>query len=381
MPESLCVREARTPRDLRAMVLFPWQLYRNDPLWVPPIIADRLARFDPASNPMLRHGEAQAFIARRGGRIVGTVAAAIDRELDSLMGDKAYASLGFFECVNDAAGAEALVSTARDWARARNIRTLRGPYNLTPYDEPGLLVEGRDRPPPILCAHTQPYYLDLFDRLGFHPWGPDLVCYGISATEYGSDINRLPPKLLRVAEAVRKRSGAIVRSVRLDDWDNEIEMARVLYNKSLAVLPDFSPLGAPEFQRQAEAFKPLVDPDLALFVQVSDKPVGFVLAFPDANAALIHCNGLRYPWDYARLWWHTRHIKSISFKILALDPDYWGRGLDALMYVELAKATLRKGYTWMDMSVTGEDNPQTNKLATLVGANVYKRYRIFELAL
>jgi GNAT superfamily N-acetyltransferase len=118
-----------------------------------------------------------------------------------------------------------------------------------------------------------------------------------------------------------------------------------------------------------------------LFVQVSDKPVGFVLAFPDANAALIHCNGLRYPWDYARLWWHTRRIRSISFKILALDPDYWGRGLDALMYVELAKATLRKGYTWMDMSVTGEDNPQTNKLATLVGAHVYKRYRIFELAL
>jgi hypothetical protein len=144
-------------------------------------------------------------------------------------------------------------------------------------------------------------------------WGPDLFCYGLSVADYGSDINNLPPKLLRVVEAVRKRSGAVVRSVRLDEWNNE--------------------------------------------------------------------NGLRYPWDYARLWWHTRRMKSISFKILAFDLDYWGRGLDALMYVELAKATLRKGCTWMDMSLTGEDNPQTNKLATLVGARVYKRYRIFELAL
>jgi GNAT superfamily N-acetyltransferase len=381
LPDSLRIEKAHTLRDLRTVILFPWQLYRHDPLWVPPIVADRLARFDPASNPMLRHGEAQAFIARRGNQVVGTIAAAVDHELNSLVGDKVYASLGFFECVNDATVAEVLVSAACDWARARNVSALRGPYNLTPNDDPGLLVEGHDRPPPILCAHTLPYYLDLFERLGFRRWGPDLLCYGISIADYHADINNLPRKLLHVVEAVRKRSRASVRSVRLDDWDNEIEMARVIYNKSLAVLPGFSPLSAQEFRRLARAFKPLVDPDLALFVQVSSQPVGFVLAFPEINSALIHCNGLRYPWDYARLWRHARRVRSVSFKILALDPDYWSRGLDALMYVELAKATFRKGYTWMDMSVTGEDNPQTNKLATLVGARVYKRYRIFELAI
>ena len=40
---------------------------------------------------------------------------------------------------------------------------------------------------------------------------------------------------------------------------------------------------------------------------------------------------------------------------------------------------LRKGYQWVDMSLTGEDNPMTNKLATRVGAKVDKRYRIYEL--
>ena len=89
MPDSLCAKEARTSRDLRAVILFPWQLYRDDPLWVPPIVAGRLARFDPASHPMLRHGEAQAFIALCSDKVVRTLAAAVDHEPKSLMGDKA----------------------------------------------------------------------------------------------------------------------------------------------------------------------------------------------------------------------------------------------------------------------------------------------------
>jgi hypothetical protein len=35
----------------------------------------------------------------------------------------------------------------------------------------------------------------------------------------------------------------------------------------------------------------------------------------------------------------------------------------------------------MDMSLTGEDNPQTNKLATRLGAEEYKRYRILKVEL
>ena len=120
MPDSIHIQEARTVRDLRAIILFPWQLYRDDPLWVPPIVSDRLARFDPATNPMLRHGKAQAFIARRDGRIVGTIATAIDDELNKVLNEP-FASWGFFECINDYSVAEALFSAARDWAQGHPV--------------------------------------------------------------------------------------------------------------------------------------------------------------------------------------------------------------------------------------------------------------------
>jgi hypothetical protein len=92
-------------------------------------------------------------------------------------------------------------------------------------------------------------------------------------------------------------------------------------------------------------------------------------------------NGLQYPWDYMRLLRAQKNIKSVSFKILAIDPAYWGYGLEALMFLEMGKVLVNKGYDWVDASLTNEFNPQTNKLATRLGAYVYRRYREFRLKL
>ena len=40
-----------------------------------------------------------------------------------------------------------------------------------------------------------------------------------------------------------------------------------------------------------------------------------------------------------------------------------------------------KGYTWVDLSVTGEDNPDTHFLAEHLGARIYKRFRTYCLPL
>jgi hypothetical protein len=97
--------------------------------------------------------------------------------------------------------------------------------------------------------------------------------------------------------------------------------------------------------------------------------------------ALIHANGLRYPWDYLRFARAKRQIKSASFKMLAMDPEYWGYGLDVIMYLEMAKKMIQKGYLWADASLTSANNPQTNKLATRMGARVYRRYHEYRLTL
>jgi len=367
-------------KDLREFVDFMWRIYKDDPLWVPPIFEERVARLDPARNPLFQHGEVQPFVARRGRDLVGTVAAAIDYNLKNVIPDP-FVAFGFFECIEDYAVAEALLNAVVHWTHTMNQLRVRGPYNPTQNDEQGLLIEGRERPPIVMTGHNPPYYPEFVERFGFGKWGPDELCYWVSTEGLEPDWSNLPPKLLRVVKSVRKRTRAIVRPARVEDWDNELERARHVYNRSLSTLPDFIPLDEAEFQRQAEALRSLIDPDMTLFVDIEDKTVGFALGLPNINEALHHAHGLRRPWDYLNFMRARHHITGLSLKIVAIDPDYWGRGLDALLYAEMARQMARRGFTWMDLSLTGEDNPQTNELAKVVGAQIYKRYRIYQLEL
>jgi GNAT superfamily N-acetyltransferase len=379
MSSTLSVEPVTTLRQRRAFLLFPWRIYRGDPNWVPPVLSDRAARLDPRQNPLFQHGEAEPFVAVRGGRAVGTIAAAVDHRVNQQRGQQ-IAIFGFFECVEDYAVGQALLDRAVAWARARGLTILRGPQNFSANDEPGLLVEGRETPPGLLMGWTPSYYVDFVERYGFRKW-KDSLAYRIYRDDLpageGDDV--LPGKLVRVAEYARRRYGYSIRHADPANWDAEMETARRIYNRSLGALSDFVPMGEQEWHRQAEKLRPLIDPDFAVFAQVEGREVGFGLGLPDINQALLHCNGLRYPWNYLQLWWYSRRLPGISFKIMAMLPEYWGRGLDALIYLEIARQVLRKGYQWVDMSLTGEDNPMTNKLATRVGAKVDKRYRIYEL--
>jgi GNAT superfamily N-acetyltransferase len=125
----------------------------------------------------------------------------------------------------------------------------------------------------------------------------------------------------------------------------------------------------------------VIDPELVFIAEVDGKTAGFALGVPNFTEALRYANGLQYPWDFIRLLLAQKKIRSISFKILAIDPDYWGYGLEVLMFLEMGKALLRKGYDWIDASLTNEFNPQTNKLAPRLGAYVYRKYREYQLKL
>jgi GNAT superfamily N-acetyltransferase len=167
----------------------------------------------------------------------------------------------------------------------------------------------------------------------------------------------------------------------MEDWEQEVVKLHGVYNKALAVLPEFSPIELVEFQATAAGLRSVIDPQLVFIAEVDGKTAGFALGLPNLTEALKVANGLQYPWDYMRLLRAQKNIKSVSFKILAIDPAYWGYGLEALMFLEMGKALVRKGYDWVDASLTNEFNPQTNKLATRLGAYVYRRYREFRLKL
>jgi GNAT superfamily N-acetyltransferase len=261
------------------------------------------------------------------------------------------------------------------------MQELRGPYSFAMNDENGFLVQGFEYSPAILMGHSHPSYPVFAEKYGFTKL-MDSMAYRFDLSQINFDVHQGPEIFHRIAERARQRHGGfLIRNPNLQDWDHEIGILHHLYNTSLSVLPDFVYLELAEFRSLANSLKQVIDPELVFIAEVDGKPAGFALDLPNIMEAFKVSNGLRYPWDYLRFAWARRHITGASFKILAVDPAYWGYGLEAAMFVEIGKAMIRKGYTWGDGSLTGEDNPQTHKYAQRLGARAYRIYREYRLEL
>jgi len=367
------IRPVLSARERRAFLTFPWRIYRGDPLWVPPLLPERAKTIDPRHGAFFVRGQAEFFIAWRAGRPVGTICAAEDRVTNAQRG-KRDCMFGFFECFEDEAVAFAMFDHAARWGGARGLDSLYGPWNLDYEDSYGVLLEGRDRPPVLLCGHTPPYYQQMHEAYGFLPARGDNLAYEIQL-DHDTPALQLIAKL---AERMRRRGTITIRHADLAHWEDEVDRLVPLLNAALAHLPDFIPWQPEALRATLGAFRQIADPELVLFAEVKGRVVGWFPAVPNINEALLHANGLRYPWDYARLAWHLRtRPKCAAIKSGVVLPEYWDTGVSVLLFDEMARRLHAKGYAWADLSLTSDDNPYAPHLIERAGARVYKRYRVY----
>jgi len=376
---SLDIVEVRDNRSRHALAVFPWTVYHGDKNWVPPIIKDREAQLDPDRNPFFQKADVALFMAQRDGRVVGTIAAFVDHHFNDYLQQK-VGHFGFFEVLNDYEAAEALLRTARDWVWQRGMTELRGPINFHRDRERGILVEGSDCPPPMLCAHTPPYYKRFVERFGMVKHADDF-CRRMSVGRLVGPDGSLPPRLARLQKVAQRRSHISIRRVRLEDWDSEVQRVRELYDATIGQMPDHVPWSDEDIKAFAEELRPLVDPACALFGEIEGKTVGCALAFPDFNQVLIHLNGRLDGLNKLLAWWYMRRINVLSFKVAGVLEEYQGLGIEALLLLEMAKAALSRGYSWVDLSLQAESNDKVTALVRHFGAENYKRYRVYKLPL
>ncbi len=375
MTDVIDVRSVRSARERRAFLTFPWRIYKDDPLWVPPLLRDRAEAIDPTRGDFFKRGEAECFVAWRDGRPVGTICAGEDRFTNEQRGTRECV-FGFFDYVDDDAVAAALVNRVIAWAKPRGLDALFGPFNLDYENGYGVLLEGRDRPPTLLCGHTPPYYRDFMDRFGFSPARGDNIAMAADIAEETPAYQRIA----RLAKSVRRRRNIVIRTPDLDRWDDEVDRVHHLLNTALVHLPDNIAWHRSAVEALVAPFRTIADMDLILFADVDGETVGFLPGVPNLNEILIHANGLRYPWDYLRvLKYKNRQPKCLAIKSVLILPEYWGTGVAAVLGAEMIKRARAKGYTWCDLSITSEDNPQTPLIGEHIGAKVYKRWRVYRL--
>jgi hypothetical protein len=366
------IEPVRSRKDLKRFIKFPWKVYSGDPYWVPPLISERKAFFNPAKNPFYEHAEVQLFLARRAGEVVGTISAHINHNHNEFQEEKT-GFFGFFECVEDYAVAEELLDRARDWVTEREMDTMRGPMSFSTNEECGLLVDGFDGSPVILMTYNPRYYVDFFERYGLKK-AMDLYAYR-------KMVEPIPDGLVKAAEKAMEESNVMIRTIRLDDFEAEVERIRTIYNSAWSKNWGFVPMTEKEFYHLARELKPIVEPDFLLYAEVEGEPAGFSLVLPDANQALKHLNGRLFPFGFFKLLYYMKRINFLRVIVLGVLHKYHKLGLGAIFYMKIWKAGLEKGYKGGEMSWILENNEPMNRGLQMAGAEIYRTYRVYDLPL
>ncbi len=404
---NLRIRELdlHSARDRMTFIKFPWRIYKDDPYWVPPLISERKAFFDPNKNPSFKHMDVALFmvegvykpegptmpIGGPGGAAIpvaplqegplGIISAHINHIHNEFHNER-VGFFGFFECVNDKDVAHLLLDTACEWVKERGMEAIRGPMNFSTNDECGMLVDGFDSSPVFLMTYNPPYYPELVESFGFEK-AMDLIAYLVDRSKYPS-MEDVPPKLQRVIRIVQKRYPNVrVRKMVKADLENEVMRFKQVYNRAWEKNWGFVPLTDEEIDYLAENLVPIIDPDLAMFAEAKKEdgtwePIGASLTLPDYNQVLKHLNGRLFPIGWLKFLWYRRKIDTARAFAMGVVHEWHGKGIDALMYYETAKELFRKGYKRLEMSWILENNVPMNNTIRSFGGVPYKRYRIYE---
>lgn len=360
--------------DRDRFIKFQWEIYRNDLHWVPPLLMERHDFLDPRKNPFLQHADVALFLARRGGEIVGRIAAVEDRNFNSFHKSKT-AYFGLFESVNDQDVAAALVAAAKDWARWRGLDALVGPMNLSTNYEIGLLVEGFDSDPRFLMPYNPRYYGELLEKCGLKK-AKDLYAWERSVA------TPPPERFCRTADKIREHEGITVRGANLRDFDAEVERIKEVYKAAWEQSWGFVPMTDAEMDKLARDLKQFVTPELCVFAEYRGEPIAFSLTLPDYNQALKKLNGritsFGLPIGLLKLLWNWRKIDRVRLMALGVKKGWRQRGIDAVMIVESIRRIHRLGYAGGEISWTLEDNEHLNRSIEGCGCALTKRYRMYE---
>jgi GNAT superfamily N-acetyltransferase len=364
------IRKIDKGRDLKAFIRFPWRVYRDDPNWVPPLIREVKEKLDKRKHPFFEHAEADCFMAFRGGEPTGRIAAVLDRNHNSVHSEKT-SFFGMYESLNDPETARALLETAEAWGRERGMDVLRGPMNLSMNDECAFLLEGFDSPPSVLMPYNPPYYIELMETCGLAK-AKDLYAFRMS---------RDPEIVARLDEIVKQAKAQVPFTFRRGDRSKLAEEARkiaLVYNSGWEKNWGFVPWTQAEMDFMVRKFVKLADLDLVVFAEHEGRAAGFALGLPNYNELLAKMNGRLFPFGIFKFLAGRNKIKSMRAVVFGLMPEFRKTGLSYLLYSELAKAALRRGYEWGELSWQLEDNEAIKRFSASIGARVYKKYRIFE---
>jgi GNAT superfamily N-acetyltransferase len=369
--ERLTVHPVRGFGDLRRFVALPFHLHAGTP-WIPPLKLERYVFLTRRLNAYFTHGEAEYFLAARGGRIVGRVTAQVDHMFNEFHSTRC-GMFGFLEFEDDQEVLDALLGAAEDWLRERGCERMMGPMDFQLNDESGILFEGFELDPVIRQPWHPPYYRRRCEAAGLAK-AMDLYSWWLDV----ADRDQVLPILPQVAERARTTYGITIRKMSRRHLRRDMDEFAKVYNAAWSSNWGFVPYGKEDLDDLARTYQLVFDRDWFMIAEIGGETVAAAITVPDINQVLKRMKGRVLPLG----WWHylrrARIINGVRVGFLGVLPEHQHTGAAALLYMEHYDMAEKPPAKWGEAGWILENNSAMNRGLEAMGGKIVKRYRVYE---
>lgn len=372
---TVIIKKVTSKDDLMKFIHFGIDLYKGNDYFVPPLIYDERATLNRSKNPAFDHCDATYFLAYRGGEIVGRIAAIINHKSNERWNQK-HARFGFVDFIDDNDVVDSLFGAAESWSRARGMDKIHGPLGFTDLDHEGMLIEGYDRMGTMVTIYNYPYYKEQIERLGYVK-DKDWVEFLIQIP------SEVPDRFSRMADVVKKRFGLTVKHFqkKQEIYPYAREMF-ILINKAYKDLYGYVELTDKQIDYYVEMYIPMIRLEFVTLVlrQTDNKLVGVGIGLPSMSNGLRNARGRFLPNGWYHLYKALKgngHGGVLDLLMIAVDPEYQGKGVNALMFNEFIPAANKSGMTAAESNVELEDNSKVHSLWNGLDVEQHKRRRAY----
>ncbi|MDR1384826.1 MAG: GNAT family N-acetyltransferase [Planctomycetaceae bacterium] len=372
----MIVKEVTTSKEFAQFIDFPWQIYRDDPYWVPPLKIDVQNTLNPKKHPFLKHGDMAKFLAVRDGQVVGRILASDDPRYNE-QNRTNVGNFGLFESVDDQEVADALFEQAAIWVRKKGRNAIMGPVTYSTNYECGTLIDGFDSPPRLMMPHNPPYYSQRIEAWGFEK---DKDLYAWWFNDPYDIVQKWQPFLDRI---VSRQTGITVRPFSRRNFEKDVQQCMKIYDHARknwwwACVE----LTSAEVRYYAKQLSMFGDENMVLLAEKDGEPIGFSITMPDLNEVIRPLNGRLTWWGLpVGVWRFYRGLKQVEtarMMVLCVLPDYRQRGVAERLILEtLNYGKNTRKFKAGELSWTDEDNTKINRIIERVGAKRYKTYRVY----
>lgn len=359
-------------KSLNEFLNLPFKIYKNNKQWVPPILNDVRNMLDKTKHPFYDHSEADFFMARQDGEVVGRIAALQIKPYNAYHGTR-QAQFYLFECIDDQEVANALFNRVFEWAKERDLNEIVGPKGLSPFDGYGIQIEGFEyRQMMTMMNYNPEYYIRLVENIGFEKEVDFVSCY------IPRDKFVLPEKVHRVAERViEKGTFEVKRFTKRSEMREFAKAIGEAYNQTFVNNWEYYPLTKRDVDYAIDNIISVADPRLIKLILADGKVVGFLFGFPDVSAALQRAKGHLTPWALVDLLIDMKRTKWISMNGAGILPEFHGRGGNALLYAEMDKTIHDFDFDHFELTQVAETAVQMRKDLINLGGKAYKNHRVY----